>query len=69
MVDDAFQRVLGILEMPKGIKNCQVLTQPEVLDFVGWFPFRTREEFDQHRAEHLERELMLSLDHVYRRVG
>ena len=35
-------------------ENCQTLTQSEVLDFVGWSPFCTCEEFDQYRLEHPE---------------
>ena len=35
VVDDVFQRVLNILEMLDRRKNCQVLTQPEVLDLWG----------------------------------
>ena len=61
--------MFNILEIPVGRKNCHVLTQPEVLDYVGWLPFRTRKEFDQHLAEHSELELMPLLDNAYRRVG
>ena len=43
--NNALQRVLSILEMSGGRKNCQALTQSEVLNFVGWFPFCTHEEF------------------------
>ena len=50
--DDAFQRVLGILEMPEGRRHCQALTQSEVLHFMGWLPYRTRKEFDEYRTEH-----------------
>ena len=50
--DDTLQRVLGILEMPNGRIHYQALTQLEVLHFVGWLPYRTREEFDEYRAEH-----------------
>ena len=66
MADDALQRVFSILEMLGGRKNIQALTQSEVLDFVGWSPFRKREEFDQHRIEHPKLQLMPTLDHAYR---
>ena len=36
---------------------------------MGWFHIPTREEFDRHRAEHLELESMPPLDHAYRKVG
>ena len=40
--------------MSEGRRQCQVLTQSEVLHFVGWLPYRTGEEFDQCRVEHPE---------------
>ena len=46
--DDALQQVFNILEMPDG----RSATQSEVLHFVGWLPYRTRDQFDEYRAEH-----------------
>ena len=66
MTDDALQRVLNILEMLGRRKNCQALTQFEVLDFVGWSLFRTPKEFDQYRAEHPELEPMPPMDYAFR---
>ena len=54
--DEGLQRIFGILEIPGGRRQCQVLTQSEVLHFVGWQPYLTREEFDKYRAEHPELE-------------
>ena len=34
----------------------EVLTQSEVLHFVGWLPYLTRDQFDEYRAEHPELE-------------
>ena len=50
---DTFQKVLSTTEMVVGRKDGQFLTQHEVLDFVGWFPFCTHEEFDKHCASTL----------------
>ena len=49
--DESLQRGFSILEIPDGRRHCQALTQSEVLHFVGWPPYRTREEFDEYRAE------------------
>ena len=45
--DDTLQWVLSILEMSGGKRQCQALTQSNVLHFVGWLPFRTCEKFDE----------------------
>ena len=42
--------------MLKGRRNSHALTTSKVLNFTGWLPYRTREEFVQHRAEHPELE-------------
>ena len=42
--------------MPGRRRQCQVLTQSEVLHFVGWLPYRTLEEFDNYCAKHSELE-------------
>ena len=52
--DDALQWVFNILEMPDGRRHCQALTQSEVLHFVSWLPYPTREQF--YRVEHSELE-------------
>ena len=49
--DEALQRVFNILEIPDGRRHCQALTQSEVLHFVSWLPYRTREEFDEYRID------------------
>ena len=35
VMDDALQRVLSVSEMLDGRRNCQALTQFEVLNFMG----------------------------------
>ena len=60
--DEGLQQIFGLLEMPVGKRQCQVLTLSEVLHFVGWLPYRTREEFDQYRAEHPKLEPFLPYD-------
>ena len=52
VTDDALQQVLSVSEMLDRRRNCQALTQSEVLHFVGWWPFRTSDEFDQYHADH-----------------
>ena len=59
VLDDALQRVFNILEMSDERRHCQTLTQLEVLHFVGWLPYRTREEFNEYRAEHPDLEPFL----------
>ena len=54
--DEGHARIQGILAMPEGRRNCHALTTSEVLEFTGWQPYRTREEFVEYRAEHLELE-------------
>ena len=48
--------------MPGGRRQCQVLTQPEVLHFVGWLPYCTHEEFNNYHAKHPELEPFLPSD-------
>ena len=48
--------IQGILAMLKWRRNGHALTMTEVFDFTGWLPYRTREEFVQHRADHPELE-------------
>ena len=57
--DDALQWVLIILEISDGMRHYQALTQSEVLHFVGWWPFRTCEDFDQYCVKHPELESFL----------
>ena len=52
--------------MSSGRKNCQALTQSEVLDFMGWSPFCTCEEFDKYHTEHPKLELMPLVEHVFK---
>ena len=56
MPNEGYACIQGILGMLKGRKNCHALTTLEVLNFTGWLPYSTREEFAQHRAEHPELE-------------
>ena len=42
--------------MPKGRQNCHALMTSEVLDFTGWLPYCTREEFAEYRADNPELE-------------
>ena len=50
--DEGYAPIQGILGMPKRRRNCHALTTSEVLDFTGWLPYRTKEEFAQHCADH-----------------
>ena len=54
--DEGLQRIFSLLEMPGERRQCQVLTQSEVLHFVGWFPYYTSEEFEAYCVEHPELE-------------
>ena len=54
--DKGSARIQSILAMPEGRRNGHALTTSEVLDFTGWLPYRTREEFAEHRANHPELE-------------
>ena len=56
MPDEGYACIQGILAMPKGRRNGHALTTSEVLDFIGWLPYRSREEFDEYHAEHPELE-------------
>ena len=58
--------MLNILEMSGERMNCLALTQSEVLNFVGWFPFCMREDFDQYYAEHPKLEPFLPTDYGFR---
>ena len=42
--------------MPDWRQNGHALTRSEVLDFTGWLPYRSREEFVEYREEHPELE-------------
>ena len=66
VANNALQKALSILEMHGGRKNSQALTQSEVLEFVGWSPFHTCEQFDQYSAKHPELEPMPPMDHAFR---
>ena len=54
--DEGYERIQGILAMPKRRRNYHALTTSEVLEFTRWLPYRTREEFTQYRADHQELE-------------
>ena len=54
MPDEGYARIQGILAMPKRRWNCHALTTLEILDFTGWLPYRTREEFAKYWADHPE---------------
>ena len=58
--------IFGILEMPEGRRQCQALTQSDVLHFVGWLPYCTREKFDKYRTEHPDLEPFLPYDFAAR---
>ena len=52
VADDVLQRVLNVPKMPSRRRNYQALTQIEVIHFVGWWPFRSCDKFNQYRIEH-----------------
>ena len=54
--DEGTARIQSILGMPAWRRNSHTLTRTEVLDFTGWLPYRSREEFAEHRAAHPELE-------------
>ena len=54
--DEGTARIHSILAMPDWRRNSHALTRSEVLDFTGWLPYRSREEFAGYRAEHPELE-------------
>ena len=54
--DEGYARIQGILTMLEGRRNCHALAMSEVLDFTGWQPYRTREEFVEYRVQHPELE-------------
>ena len=57
--DEALKHIYGVLGMPDGGRQGQVLIQSEVLNFTRWLPYHTREEFDNYRTEHPELEPFL----------
>ena len=50
--DEGLIRIYEILGMPIEMRQCHALTQSEVLNFMGWLPYRAREVFDEYRVEH-----------------
>ena len=69
VADDVLQWILNVPEMPGGTRNYQALTQSEVLHFVDWWPFRTRKEFDQYRANHPSLESLPPTNMASRRLS
>ena len=54
--DEGTTRIESILAMLDWRQNGHALMRSEVLDFTGWLPYRSREEFVEYREEHPELE-------------
>ena len=57
ILDEGTGRIHSILATPAWRRNSHALTRTEVLDFTGWLPYKSREEFAGYRVEHPELEL------------
>ena len=50
--DEGTAQIQSILAMLDWRRNGHTLTRSEVLDFTGWLPYRSREEFAEYRSDH-----------------